>query len=172
MKFLKLLFIILASSTYRCSDQETVDCEKVAAELVGEWRGSSVYSNPRSSIGSLHEFSLVVSSSNGCNFMGVTTYENSITTFNVTGSVDIFGWVTFTEESVLDNGGEYSDCLARNNANAVCSDWPDLRWKEGNKFEDAKFKRDPYILNGKFERPNSFERWWQKLRGTFSLSKI
>ena len=172
MKFFKLLFIILASSTYRCSDQETVDCEKVAAELIGEWRGSSIYSNPRSANGSLHEFSLVVSNSDGCNFMGVATYESSITTFNVTGSVDIFGWVTFTEESKLEDGGEYNECLTRTNSNAICNSWPDLRWKEGNKFEDARFKRNPYILNGKFQRPNSFERTWQKLRGTFSLSKI
>ena len=50
-------------------------------------------------------------------------------------------------------------------------DRPPRLWKEGNKFNEARFRRDPYILIGKFERPNSYERGWQILNGTFSLSK-
>ena len=44
-------------------------------------------------------------------------------------------------------------------------------WKEGTKYEETRFRRDPYILTGEFHRPSSFERWWQILRGTYTLTK-
>ena len=171
MKVFKIVFIILASSTYRCSDQETVDCNQVDQELVGDWKGVANYIGPTPAIGSSHNFTLTIENSNGCSFTGYTKYDNFSTTFNVAGSVDIFGWVTFTEISIKQGGEEYADCLMRTNSLSRCDQWPDLRWKEGNKFDEAKFRRDPYILIGNFVRPNSFERRWQFLNGTFSLSK-
>lgn len=171
MKIFKIVFIILASSTYRCSDQETVDCKQVDQELIGDWKGVANYFGPRQANGSTHNFTLTIENSNGCSFTGYTKYDNFPTTFNVSGNVDIFGWVTFTEVSIKQDGGEYADCLVRINSSSRCNQWPDLRWKEGNKFNEARFRRDPYILIGKFERPNSYERGWQILNGTFSLSK-
>ena len=38
MKFLYFLFIILASSTYRCAD-DVVDCNEASQNMVGEWSG-------------------------------------------------------------------------------------------------------------------------------------
>ena len=127
--------------------------------------------SPRPAIGATHNFTLTIENSKGCSFTGHTKYDNFPTTFNVTGSVDMYGWVTFTEVSIKQDGGEYADCLVRINSSSRCNQWPDLRWKEGNKFNEARFRRDPYILIGEFERPNSFERRWQILNGTVSLSK-
>ena len=116
MKIFKIVFIILASSTYRCSDQETVDCKQVDQELIGDWKGVANYFGPRQANGSTHNFTLTIENSNGCSFTGHTKYDNFPTTFNVSGNVDIFGWVTFTEVSIKQDGGEYADCLVRINS--------------------------------------------------------
>ena len=165
------LFIFLASSTYRCANDDTINCSQAAQEMVGEWTGESHYVRPSSADGNKHEFTLTVESSKDCSFTGFTTFKDSNNTFKVIGIIDIYGWVEFIEDSFISNGEEYSNCLIRTNSNAVCSEWPDLRWKEGTKYEETRFRRDPYILTGEFHRPSSFERWWQILRGTYTLTK-
>ena len=114
---------------------------------------------------------MIIQSSNDCSFYGFSKYNESDNTFRISGYIDIYGWVEFIEEGFIYNGGEYSDCLYRTNSNAICSQWPDLRWKEGTKFEETRFRRNPYVLTGKFHRPSSFERWWQILRGSYTLTK-
>ena len=58
MKFLYFLFIILASSTYRCADDDTIDCSEASKNMVGEWSGQISYSRPTSADGKKHNFSL------------------------------------------------------------------------------------------------------------------
>ena len=172
MKFFSLVFIILASSTYRCSDQEIIDCKEIDNEILGEWQGSLNYLSPRSASGDNHDFILKIDDSNDCSFIGITTYKNFTTKFNITGFVDPFGWIIFTEVSIQNDGGEYADCLSRTNSDFICEEWPALRWRQGNKFKDAKLDRDNYTFNGKFKRHNSLERQEQFLIGDFNLSKI
>jgi len=59
MKFLYFLFIILASSTYRCAD-DVVDCNEASQNMVGEWSGIINYTNPYSANGKKHNFSLYI----------------------------------------------------------------------------------------------------------------
>jgi len=171
MKIFKIAFIILASSTYRCSDQEVVNCKNIDKEILGEWSGSLNYSGPRSAIGDNHTFILKIDNSNNCSFSGSTSYDNFITTFNISGFVDPFGWISFTEVSIKNDGGEYSDCLLKTNSTLICNEWPALRWRKGNKFQDAKLNRNPFSFIGRFERPNSFEKKENILIGNFNLSK-
>ena len=93
------------------------------------------------------------------------------TTFNISGFVDPFGWISFTEVSIKNDGGEYSDCLLKTNSTLICNEWPALRWRKGNKFQDAKLNRNPFSFIGRFERPNSFEKQENILIGNFNLSK-
>ena len=171
MKFLYFIFIILASSTYRCADDDTIDCSEASKNMIGEWSGQISYSRPTSADGKKHNFSLIVTSSSACNFEGFTTYDDSNTSFNVKGTIDIYGWVSFIEENYRFDSGEYSDCVFFEGNNNTCETWPYLRWKEGTKFEDTRIKTDPNVLAGKIHRPNSFESWWRILRGDYSISK-
>ena len=71
MKFFSLVFIILGSSTYRCSDQEIIDCKEIDNEILGEWQGSLNYLSPRSASGDNHDFILKIDDSNDCSFIGI-----------------------------------------------------------------------------------------------------
>ena len=172
MKYIIYLFILLASSTYRCADDDTIDCSEASKNMIGEWSGSIYYSRPSSATGKKHNFNLFIRSSSGCNFEGFSTYEDSNTSFNVSGAIDIYGWVSFIEEDYRFDSGEYSDCVFFEGNNNTCETWPYLRWKEGTKYEETRIKIDPNILTGKIHRPNSFESWWRILRGDYSISKI
>ena len=40
------VFILLASSTYRCAEDElTIDCAKATSDMIGTWKGNLNYSN-------------------------------------------------------------------------------------------------------------------------------
>ena len=170
MKFLYFLFIILASSTYRCAD-DVVDCTEASQNMVGEWSGIINYTSPYSANGKTHNFSLYINSSKDCTFKGFITFNDSNTSFNVSGAIDIYGWVSFIEEDYRFDSGEYSDCVFFEGNNNTCETWPYLRWKEGTKYEETRIKIDPNILTGKIHRPNSFESRWRLLRGDYSISK-
>ena len=71
------LFIFLASSTYRCANDDTINCSQAAQEMVGEWIGESHYVRPSSADGNKHEFSLTVESSIDCTFTGFNTFKDS-----------------------------------------------------------------------------------------------
>ena len=165
------IFIFLASSTYRCSDGGQIDCSIASQEMIGVWEGELVYERPNSAKNKKNTQTLVIESSDDCSFTGFSSYDDSNNTFRVIGKIDVYGWVEFIEEEFISNDGSYQECLNRTNSSAVCNEWPNLRWKEGTKFEETRFKRDPYILRGTFHRPSSFERWWQILRGDYTLSK-
>tara|TARA_B100002051_G_C16712035_1_gene627175 strand:+ start:1301 stop:1822 length:522 start_codon:yes stop_codon:yes gene_type:complete len=165
------IFIFLASSTYRCSDGGQIDCATASQEMIGVWEGELVYERPNSARNKRNKQTLVIESSEDCSFNGFSSYDDSNNTFRITGKIDVYGWVEFIEEEFISNDGSYQECLNRTNSSAVCYEWPDLRWKEGTKFEETRFRREPYILRGTFHRPSSFERWWQILRGDYTLSK-
>jgi hypothetical protein len=172
MKLILLFFILLASSTYRCAD-DVVDCTEAARGMIGQWNGEISYTSPSSANRKKHAFSLIVTSSNECYFEGFTTYSDSNTSFIVSGSIDIYGWVSFIEDDYKNNDGEYAECISYENDNDnTCKTWPDLRWKNGTKFEETRIKNNPDFLNGKIHRPSSFERWYRILRGDYSMSKI
>ena len=97
MKYIYLTFIFLASSTYRCAD-DVVDCNEASKNMIGEWSGTINYTNPYYANGKTHNFSLIINSSNDCTFKGFSTFEDSNTSFNVSGVIDIYGWVSFIED--------------------------------------------------------------------------
>ena len=66
--------------------------------MIGEWSGTINYTNPYYANGKTHNFSLIINSSNECMFRGFSTFEDSNTSFNVSGSIDIYGWVSFIED--------------------------------------------------------------------------
>ena len=170
MKLILLFFILLASSTYRCAD-DVVDCTEASKNMIGEWSGTINYTNPYYANGKTHNFSLIINSSNECTFKGFSTFEDSNTSFNVSGSIDIYGWVSFIEDDYKFDSGEYLTCVNFESNNNTCETWPYMRWKEGTKYEETRIKIDPNILTGKIHRPSSFESRWRILRGDYSMSK-
>ena len=88
-----LIFIILASSTYRCREPEaTIDCSSAAQQMIGTWKGRADYTS-WSANGETHEVTLSIISSNDCFFQGINTFKEANTTFVVSGTVDKYGCV-------------------------------------------------------------------------------
>ena len=69
---------------------------------------------------------------------GETSYSQSNTTFSVSGKIDMYGWIKFSETKYITNGGEYDNC---NGSYWVCRR---IRWRPGAEFEDARFKDDSF----------------------------
>ena len=111
MKLTTIIFILLASSTYRCLDDDRIDCSLVANEMIGEWVGELNYERPSSANGKKHTKTLIIQSSNDCSFYGFSKYNESDNTFRISGYIDIYGWVEFIEEDFIYNGGEYSGLI-------------------------------------------------------------
>ena len=63
-----------------------------------------------SASGTSHKITLSIISSNDCFFQGISAFEESNTTFVVSGTIDKYGWVEFMETEYEINGGEYTDC--------------------------------------------------------------
>ena len=99
MKLLNLfLLIFLWNTTYRCKkDELTIDCEDAAKNMIGTWKGNQ--SNNAKTFSD--SFTLKVTSSDGCRFLGETSYSQSITTFNVSGVIDEYGWMEFNETNFI-----------------------------------------------------------------------
>ena len=171
MKLLSsLIFIILASSTYRCSEPEDIiDCSSAAQQMIGTWKGRADYTS-LSANGETQEVTLYIKSSNDCFFQGINTFKEANTTFVVSGTVDKYGWVEFMETEFEYDGGEYTGCVGNgSNWNNPCNRWPYVRWRPGTKFNEARFRSDPYILQGEFFTAGG--GWNSTIRGTFTLSK-
>ena len=133
-----LLIILLWNTTYRCKkDELTIDCTDACNKMIGTWKGSQ-YSN---SGGFSEQFTLKITSSDGCNFYGETSYTNSSSTFYVSGKIDEYGWIKFSETKFIENGGEYDDCLATNSSWWRCRS---VRYRTGAEYEDARFKEDSF----------------------------
>ena len=146
------VFIILASSTYRCAEDElTIDCAKATSDMIGTWRGNLNYTNFQAN-GALHNLTLSIISSNGCKFQGISAFEESGTSFVVSGTIDKYGWVEFMETSYEIDGGEYTKCTSESTSswNNPCNQWPTVRWRPGVKYHEARFRSDPFVLQGEF----------------------
>ena len=171
MKLLSsLIFILLASSTYRCNEPEDIiDCSSAAQQMIGTWKGRADYSS-WSANGETHEVTLSIISSNDCFFQGINTFKEANTTFVVSGTIDKYGWVEFMETEYEYDGGEYTGCVGNgSNWNNPCNRWSYVRWRPGTKFNEARFRSDPYILQGEFFTAGG--GWNSTIRGTFTLAK-
>ena len=172
MKFLStLIFIILASSSYRCSEDEiTIDCSSAANSMVGTWKGRASYTNSQAQ-GQVYNLTLSVISSNDCFFSGIMAFDESESTFTVSGTIDKYGWVEFMETSYEIDGGEFTGCNSSSSSswNNPCNRWPYSRWRPGTKFHEARFRSEPLVLQGEFFSSGG---WNSSHRGTFLISKI
>ena len=112
MKILNIfLFILLANTTYRCADEENlIDCNSAAKQMMGRWEGASQYTQPSSARGVTQKFAIDVTSVDDCMFYGISSFEDSFTTFSITGTIDKYGWVEFRETEYANNDGEYTNC--------------------------------------------------------------
>lgn len=148
-KTILFTFILLASSTYRCKEDELlIDCEAAASEMVGTWTGYHSTTNK-----SFNEpFTLTVTESHGCIFTGVTTYAASETSFFANGSIDEYGWLEFTELKFMVDGGEYTSCVG--------SWWQcrNIRWKIGALFDGARFRNT--TMSGNFYLNSFGSGYW------------
>ena len=164
------LFIFLASSTYRCKEPEnTIDCSDASYQMIGTWKGRMDFSGSSPS-GQTHNITLSVITSNGCSFQGISAFEESNTTFVISGTIDKYGWVEFMETSYEINGGEYTDCTGSGSGwRNPCNNWPTGRWRPGTKYHEARFRSEPLILNGEFFYQGG--GWNNQVRGTFLISK-
>ena len=161
------LFIFLASSSWRCDEPEdTIDCANAANQMIGTWTGRTNYTN-----GDHHNLTLKITSSNDCFFEGVSSFNESSTSFVVTGSIDKYGWVQFTETKYDIDGGEYSSCTSNGSSSwsSPCNQWPIIRWRPGTKFHEARFRSDPFVLAGEFYGQGG--GWRSQIRGDFTITK-
>jgi len=164
-----LIFIILASSTYRCSEgEDTIDCASAANNMVGTWKGRASYTN-FSAQGEAHNLTLSIISSNDCFFSGIMAFDEAETTFTVSGTIDKYGWVEFMETSYEIDGGEYTGCKWSGSGwNNPCNRWPTIRWRPGTKYHEARYRSEPLVLQGEFFSSGG---WNSSQRGTFLISK-
>ncbi len=164
------LFIFLASSSWRCEEPEdTIDCADAAKQMIGTWKGRTDYTNSSAS-GTSHNITLSIISSNDCFFQGISAFDQSNTTFVVSGTIDKYGWVEFMETEYEINGGEYTDCVGNGSTwNNPCNRWPFIRWRPGTKFHEARFRTEPYVLTGEFFTQGG--GWNNTVRGNFTISK-
>ena len=174
MKLLiSLIFIILASSTYRCGKgEDTIDCNTATAQMEGVWNGKLLYSGPEgrissatgqeipTAVGVTHNFTLEVTSINECIFNGKITYGSisNNTVYEISGNIDKYGWVTFTEQEFITDGKIFTDCGDPNviNNGSICNYWPTGRWRVGGIFSKGRFTNDPLLeWEGEFRLPTS-----------------
>ena len=159
MKFLNILLIVfLWNTTYRCKkDELTIDCNETAKKMIGTWTGSQ--SNNAKTFSD--SFTLKVTSSDGCTFFGETSYSQSITTFSVVGTIDEYGWIKFSENFYVVDGGEYSNCLGSGWSSPCRS----IRWRPGAVFDEVRFNEAP--ISGEW----NISCWRCELNGGFTLFK-
>ena len=158
MKLIHLfLLIFLWNTTYRCKKKEiTIDCEGAAKKMIGRWEGIQ-FNYPKTFSDT---FILTVTSSDGCHFLGETSYTQSTTTFNVSGNIDEYGWMQFNETNFIVDGGEYTSCTG-----SYWNACRNIRWQPGAKFNEFRF--DEKSLAGEWE----IACWRCDLDGGFTLIK-
>ena len=79
MKIFIFSFILIAGSTYRCSDDNTINCSLAAKEMIGVWEGELHYKGPNIANGEKHIKS-VIGSKDGSIIKSISF--NSIETFS------------------------------------------------------------------------------------------
>tara|TARA_B100001029_G_scaffold139370_1_gene118656 strand:+ start:5653 stop:6135 length:483 start_codon:yes stop_codon:yes gene_type:complete len=159
MKILHIVLIFfLWNTTYRCKkDELTIDCNETAKKMIGTWTGSQ--SNNAKTFSD--SFTLKVTSSDGCTFFGETSYSQSITTFSVVGSIDEYGWIKFSENFYVVDGGEYSNCIG----SGWSSPCRTVRWRPGAVFDEVRFNEE--TISGEW----GISCWRCELVGGFTLFK-
>ena len=159
MKILHIVLIFfLWNTTYRCKkDELTIDCNETAKKMIGTWTGSQ--SNNAKTFSD--SFTLKVTSSDGCTFFGETSYSQSITTFSVVGTIDEYGWIKFSENFYVVDGGEYSDCIG----SGWSSPCRTVRWRPGAVFDEVRFNEE--TISGEW----GISCWRCELEGGFTLFK-
>ena len=159
MKILQIILIFfLWNTTYRCKkDELTIDCNETAKKMIGTWTGSQ--SNNAKTFSD--SFTLKVTSSDGCTFFGETSYSQSITTFSVVGTIDEYGWIKFSENFYVVDGGEYSDCIG----SGWSSPCRTVRWRPGAVFDEVRFNEE--TISGEW----GISCWRCELEGGFTLFK-
>tara|TARA_X000001036_G_C20676396_1_gene804346 strand:+ start:1056 stop:1538 length:483 start_codon:yes stop_codon:yes gene_type:complete len=159
MKILHIILIFfLWNTTYRCKkDELTIDCNETAKKMIGTWTGSQ--SNNAKTFSD--SFTLKVTSSDGCTFFGETSYSQSITTFSVVGTIDEYGWIKFSENFYVVDGGEYSDCIG----SGWSSPCRTVRWRPGAVFDEVRFNEE--TISGEW----GISCWRCELEGGFTLFK-
>ena len=159
MKILHIVLIFfLWNTTYRCKkDELTIDCNETAKKMIGTWTGSQ--SNNAKTFSD--SFTLKVTSSDGCTFFGETSYSQSITTFSVVGSIDEYGWIKFSENFYVVDGGEYSNCIG----SGWSSPCRTVRWRPGAVFDEVRFNEE--TISGEW----GISCWRCELEGGFTLFK-
>ena len=161
------LFIIVASTTYRCGkEEETIDCVAVTAQMIGTWDVTLSYTNPGTaySQGGLNNYEgpkgtqmnmvLDITETSECGFSGTMTYGaiSNNHSFNVNGSIDKYGWVFFTESTYDNDGGLFTDCLNKDES-WRCYRWPTNRWQTGGQYSEGRFDSDDFEWEGEFIHP-------------------
>ena len=87
--FITFMFILIASSTYRCGKEEdTIDCIAATASMLGKFDAKTTYSSPLIAEGLTHNFILEITEVNDCMFVGTTTYGSNFNN-HVTMSGDL-----------------------------------------------------------------------------------
>ena len=177
-----LLFILVASTTYRCGkEEETINCADATAQMLGSYSGKLVYSGPEppfvsdpftgiplgNSTGDSHDFTMEVTSTSNtdCTFIGTLTYGevSNNTSYQIVGTIDKYGWVQFIETKFEKSGNIKENCIDQYPVNTwgwaplarSCNYWPTGRWIEGGIFKEGRFSNDPFEWEGKFELPES-----------------
>tara|TARA_Y100000768_G_scaffold177659_1_gene132937 strand:- start:1106 stop:1711 length:606 start_codon:yes stop_codon:yes gene_type:complete len=166
------LFIIVASTTYRCGkEEETIDCNEATSQMLGTWNGNLLYTLPGpqnantaniipGATGVNHDFVLEITSTSECSFFGSITYGeiSNNTVYQIAGNIDKYGWVTFSETTYINDGEIYTGCFDPNviNQGSTCRWWPTGRWNVGGVFSKGRFTNDPvYEWEGEFRLPSS-----------------
>ena len=165
-----LLFIIVASTTYRCGkEEETIDCNAATAQMIGSWDVTLIYTNPPTAyfqglasntitgaIGTTHKMVLDITETSQCNFIGTMTYGtiSNNTSYQVLGNMDKYGWTYFTESTFENDGGIYTDCR-KQEENWRCNRWPTNRWQTGGQYSEGRFDSDDYEWEGEFIHPGT-----------------
>ena len=148
--FITFLFILIASSTYRCGkEEETIDCVAATATMLGKFNATVTYNSPPIANGTSHSFVLEVTDVNDCLFTGTTTYGSEFNNhvLNISGTMDKYGWITFKETSVNFDGGIITDCVEPFEDNWWCSDcesWPNGRMLPVISFVEGRYSNDPF----------------------------
>ena len=164
-QLITFLFIFLASSTWRCDEPEdTINCADATKSIIGQWDGRLLYD-----AGYKQNITLDITTNTSCVFTGLMSFEDSQTIFIVSGTVDKYGWVKFSETDYFYDGGEYTKCVGSGWSNP-CNRYPTGRYRTGTRYEDARLRNDNTLLNGDFYMQSS--SWYNGLRGNFLIEKV
>ena len=154
-----LLFIIVASTTYRCGKgEDTIDCISATSEMIGTLDGIISYTQPdigfivgapglnlsynevSPASGDSHTFVMKITSTTDCIFIGTIEYgeiENNLNeelgnvSYEINGNIDKYGWVSFVENKFIEKGSAEQICEWGETITGrqECQNWPRGRFR-------------------------------------------